>query len=59
MVLSSQQSLAPVIGVTGSTLTVTAGGTLVTPQTSSGVAVLPALLLLLFSLSRLICDVGG
>ena len=43
MVLSSQQSLAPVVGATGTTLAVTAGRALVTPQPFSGVAVLPAL----------------
>ena len=43
VVLSSKQSLAPVNEVMGTTLAVTAGKTIVMPQTSSGVAILPAL----------------
>ena len=46
MVLSSQPSLVPVVEATGTTPTVAVGGTLVTPQTSSGVAIFPAFSLL-------------
>ena len=43
VISSSQQSLAPVIEATGITAAVAAGGVLVMPQSSSGVAILPAL----------------
>ena len=52
VIISSQQSLAPVIEATGIPPAVTAGRVSVTPQTSSGAAILPALP----SLSGMFCS---